>query len=136
MLAPVVTVVGGAPLAFELCLPEGTEPWSARVEVRFEDGGVRVSEVTLTDLEVVGGVDDGGRRWVRRRVELAPAVLGRDRLDIGYHKLSVELREQRHEAALLVAPDHVVQPGRRPIGCGASSPRRTRCAPNWVSVPM
>src|SRR4051812_19663110 len=110
VLAPVVTVVGAAPLAFELCLPEGTEPWSARVEVRFEDGGARVSEVTLTDLEIVGGVDDGGRRWLRRRVELAPAVLGRERLEIGYHTLSVELREQRHEAALLVAPDHVVQP--------------------------
>ena len=110
VLAPVVTVVGSAPLAFELCLPEGTEPWSARIEVRFEDGGARLSEVTLTDLEVVGGVEDGGRRWVRRRVVLSPAVLGRDQLEIGYHTLSVELREQRHEAALLVAPDHVVQP--------------------------
>ncbi len=110
VLAPVVTVVGNAPLAFDLCLPEGTEPWSARIEVRFEDGGARVSEVRITDLEVVGGVEDGGRRWVRRRVELSPAVLGRDRLEMGYHTLSVELREQRHEAALLVAPDHVVQP--------------------------
>ncbi|MGZ4759574.1 MAG: 4-alpha-glucanotransferase [Acidimicrobiales bacterium] len=102
---------GGAPLAFELCLPEGGEPWSARVEVRFEDGGVRVSEVTLADLEVVGGVESDGRRWVRRRIELPAVVFGCDRLEMGYHALAVELRGERHEASLLVAPDHVVQPG-------------------------
>ncbi len=135
VLAPVVTVVGGAPLAFELCLPEGTEPWSARVEVAFEDGGVRVSEVTLADLEVVGGVESDGRRWVRRRVELSPAVLGRDRLEIGYH----DARRRAARAASRGDPAGGARPRgparHQPSGCGACSRRCTRCAPNWVSVP-
>ena len=109
VLAPVITGVGDEVLGFELCLPEGTEPWSARVEVTFEDGGVQVCEVTLADLAVVGGVEADDRRWVRRRVELRTALRGLgDR--VGYHRLAVELRDERHEAALLVAPDHVVQP--------------------------
>ena len=53
VLAPVITVVGDEVLGFELCLPEGTEPWSARVEVTFEDGGVQVCEVTLADLQTL-----------------------------------------------------------------------------------
>jgi 4-alpha-glucanotransferase len=123
-LGPVVTVLDGGSLAFELCLPEGAEPRSARVDVGFEGGDRHVVDVALAELQVVGGTESDGRRWERRRVELSPAVLGRDRLEPGYHTLSVELaidrddrheghegRDQRHDATLLVAPDHVVQPG-------------------------
>jgi len=102
---PVVTMVGSAPLGFELCLPEGREPSSITIDLTFEQGGSQTWHLPTANLTVVGTVDGDGRRWVRRRVEVdaadAPA---------GYHRLAVELEHDQHHATLLLAPQHVVQP--------------------------
>jgi 4-alpha-glucanotransferase len=102
---PVVTAVGAAPIGIELCLPEGREPSSVRVELTLEAGGSQTWTLPTTARPVVGAVEGDGRRWVRRRLEIAD-----DTGPVGYHQLSVEMGDARHRATLLRAPEHVVQP--------------------------
>jgi len=104
-LAPVVTVIGSAPLTFELCRPEGGERSVTRVEVELEDGTVRTWDLAVDALTMVDTVEADGRRWTRLRVDLPDAAL-----PFGYHRLRVEQHGQAHEATVLAAPQHVVQP--------------------------
>ena len=90
---------------------------------RFEDGGARVSEVTARPTSrssaasrpTAGGGCAAGSSC-RPRCSVATGSRS------ATTRSRVELREQRHEATLLVAPDHVVQPGRRRAAVGRLRP--------------
>ena len=115
-LAPVVTVVGDASLAFELCLPGGSAPASLRVEVDLEQGGTQAWDLDGAESHPVGETEADGRRWTRVRYDLpdGPAVAGTDGssggLPVGYHRLTVHGAGDPLTAHVLAAPTHVTQP--------------------------
>ena len=104
-MAPVVTVIGSAPLVVELCGPQTAQQGSAHVELVLEGGATQLWNLGAGELVSVAEVEQDGRRWTRSRVELTPSEL-----PVGYHQLRVERAGDQHLATVLVAPEHVTQP--------------------------
>ena len=103
---PVVTVVGAAPLTFEVCVEAGREPHLVRIEVTTEAGAHHGWDRITQELPVVDEVEGDGRRWRRRRVEVHPPG---GTLPVGYHSMLVQLGREQHEVMVLAAPAAVVQ---------------------------
>jgi len=104
-LEPVVTVVGSAPLRFEVCLPVERGPLTLRVELFFESGQRISWDLIVGTLTALRATEADGRSWIVREVDLEL-----DSASIGYHDLIVSWGSQRHEATVIIAPEYVVQP--------------------------
>ena len=114
---PVVVLVGDQDLSFEVCLEETGTPPVVHVELTHEGGGQAAWDVAVADTSVVGERHGDGRRWRWHRMDLGPSGAA-----VGSHLLTVEVAGERHAATMLVAPDHVVQPGSRDRWWGVFAP--------------
>ncbi len=123
---PVVAAVGPEPLTFGLCLAGDGDVGRVRVELTREDGGRRVADHVLAELDVIETIEVDGRRWTRRSVPVPGGSEGvdcsPDSLPIGYHELAVEHGRESHGVRVLAAPNHVHQLGETERLWGAVAP--------------
>lgn len=106
-LEPVVVHWLGRPeVRVDVRLREGQAHRELVWVVEHEGGGTTEGSVRVDDAPEVARHDLDGRTWSVRRLEL-PVHAG---LAPGYHRLSIVVGGERHEATLVAAPEQVAQP--------------------------
>ena len=127
-LEPVLVFWDDAPPAFVVRVPEDTLGGRYRIELGFEQGTSLGLEGALSTLRVIEAFEVDGRTYVDLEVRIP------ERMPYGYHRLSLELDDGRHDALVLTPPMKAFQPdiekmwglfaptyalrGRRSLGAG------------------
>jgi 4-alpha-glucanotransferase len=104
---PVLVATVAQPLEVELRIDPAQAGATAELTLRSgDDPGGHRHHVALERTELIEAGSTDGHLWQRRRFHLPG-----DQLGVGYHHLEVELGSQLDRCTVLVAPEHVHQPG-------------------------
>ncbi len=105
-LTPPSLVISEAASTFPLTVPADAASGSARIEIRWEDGGKTRYECPLHQLEILEAAEVGGRKYERRRAPLP------EQKPLGYHTLKASTGRHWSTTHLIVAPDRAwIPPG-------------------------
>lgn len=103
IVEPIAVVWGGEAPSQILCIPAGWMKGSLHAELVLEEGGLQRWEASLDSLEVAGGAEIEGSRYLKLRLPIPMEV------PFGYHTLNIELADEQVRSLLISAPRRVVR---------------------------